>query len=322
MIDRPRLPHIPKLPGDPWSTPGSSWRPNNRRVVGAAVAALALLLVLLLLNPFYSVSAGFIGVKTVFGAVQHQTLEPGLHLYMPFVSSIHEISVQPHTSVTDETAATHDQQNVTTRTAVTWNAAPSFADSIYGDYRTTEALNTIIIAPIVANDMKAVISRYDAQQLITERAMVANEIATMISTDLARHHVQVTVGGVNITDLRFSRQYDEAIESKQIAQQQALQARYTLEQVQTSSQAQVVQARAAADATIATAEGQAKATVVQATADAEAYRTKQAALSPALLQLSAIQRWNGILPSYLGGQTPIPFLQAPPPAPTAAAAPR
>lgn len=277
-------------------------------LVGGGAAVAAILLALVLLNPFYAVSAGYIGVKTVFGAVQHQQLDPGLHVRIPFIASIHEISVQPYTSTTSETAATHDQQNVTTRTAVTWSAVPAFADMIYQDYRTTQALEGIIIAPIVANDMKAVISKYDAQELITERAVVANEIATMISTDLARHHVQVTVGGVNITDLTFSQQYDQAIEAKQIAQQQALQARYTLEQVQTSSQAQVVQAKAAADAAVATAQGQAKATIVQAEADAQAYRDKQEALSPALLQLTALQKWNGVLPSYLGGQTPIPFL--------------
>ena len=276
-------------------------------MAAGAVVAIAILAIAVL-NPFTSVSAGYIGVKTVFGAVQHQQLEPGLHFVMPFISSIHEISVQPHTSVTEETAATHDQQNVTTRTAITWNASAAFADTIYQDYRTTQALEGIIIAPIVANDMKAVISRYDAQELITKRAAVADEIATMIGGDLAKHHVQVTVGGVNITDLTFSHQYDQAIEAKQIAQQQALQARYTLEQVQTSSQAQVVQAKAAADATVATAEGQAKATIVQAQADAQAYKDKQQALSPELLQLTALQKWNGILPTYMGGQAPIPFL--------------
>ena len=290
--------------------PGASRGPRRWKVpsLGFGAAVLAAFVGVILVNPFYTVPAGFIGVKTVFGAVQHQTLEPGIHLLMPFVSAIHELSIQPHTSITDETAATHDQQNVTTRTAVTWNAVASYADSIYADYRTTDTLNSIIIAPIVANDMKAVISKYDAQELVTERAMVANEIATMISTDLARHHVQVTVGGVNITDLQFSQQYDQAIEAKQIAQQQALQARYTLEQTQTSSQAQVVQARAAADAAIATATGAARATILQAQADAEAYRAKEASLTPALLQLTALQRWNGILPQYLGGQAPLPFL--------------
>lgn len=290
------------------STGGRRW--GRRRLGGIGIASIAggLLLAAIVLDPFHVVPAGYIGVRTVFGAVSHDALGPGLHFVTPFVSAIHDITVQPQTTSTDETAATHDQQNVTTRTAVTWAIDESFADRVYQDFRSSAGLQTTIIAPIVANDMKAVISRYDAQELITRRATVASEIATMISGDLARYHVRVSVGGVNITDMRFSQQYDEAIEAKQIAQQHALQARYTLEQTQTSAQAQVVEAKAAADAAVATAEGQAKATVLQAQADAEAYRTKQAALSPTLLQLTALQRWNGVLPTYLGGQTPIPFL--------------
>jgi regulator of protease activity HflC (stomatin/prohibitin superfamily) len=276
----------------------------------AGIVAAGIVVVAILLDPFHSVPAGYIGVKTEFGAVEHVQLDPGLHLVMPFISAIHDISVQPVTSSTEETAATHDQQNVTTRTAVTWSIVPAYADVVYADYRTNIALEGTIIAPIVANDMKAVISQYDAQELITERAKVASEIAAMIGGDLARHHVLISMGGVNITDMRFSEQYDQAIEAKQIAQQQALQARYTLEQTETSSQQQVVQAKAAADANVARAQGEAKATILQADADAQAYRAKEAALNPELLQLSAIQRWNGVLPSYMGGGTPVPFLSA------------
>jgi len=289
--------------------PGSR---SRTPLIGGAIVVAVVVVGIIALNPFYSVSSGYIGVKTVFGAIQHEQLDPGLHFRAPFISSIHEISVQPNTSVTDETAATHDQQNVTTRTAVTWSIDPGFADIIYQDYRSLEALQSIILAPIVANDMKAVISKYDAQQLVTERAAVAEEIATVILKDFGRYHVLVTLGGVNITNLTFSQQYDQAIEAKQIAQQQALQAKYTLEQTQTSSQAQVVQAKAAADATVATAEGQAKATILQANADAQAYKAKQAALSPELLQLTAMQRWNGVLPTYMGGQAPLPFLSLQP----------
>ncbi len=280
-----------------------------RWIAAAAIGAVALI-AFAALDPFDIVPAGFIGVRTVFGATRHELLQPGLHFVMPFVSAIHDVSVQPHTSSTNEMAATHDQQNVTTETAVTWSIAPDFADQVYENYRTSDGLEGTIIAPIVANDLKAVISRYDAQQLITQRASVANEIASVIAGDLARFHVRVSVGGVNITDMRFSQQYDEAIEAKQIAEQRALQARYTLEQTQTSSQAQVVEAKAAADAAVATAEGQAKATVLQANADAAAYKAKEAGLTPALLQLTALQKWNGILPTYMGGQTPIPFLNA------------
>lgn len=282
--------------------------PLMQRLLIAGGVVVGLLIAGAALDPFAVVSSGYVGVKTEFGAIQPEQLQPGLHFIVPFMSAVHEVSVQPHTSSTEEVSATHDQQNVTTTTAVTWAVDQTYADQVYRDFRGAEGLETTIIAPIVSNDVKAVIARYEAQALITERSKVADEISTLIGTDLARYHARVSVGGVNLTNMQFSGQYDQAIEEKQIAQQNALKARYTLEQIQTSAQQQVVQAHAAADATVATAEGQARATVLQAQADAAAYKVKQEQLSPAMLQLTALQRWNGVLPTYMGGQTPIPFL--------------
>jgi regulator of protease activity HflC (stomatin/prohibitin superfamily) len=286
-------------------------QPGPPRLLFLAGGAALLLVAGAALDPFAVVSSGHVGIKTEFGAIMPTLLQPGLHFVAPFISAVHEVSVQPHTSSTEETSATHDQQNVTTTTAVTWAVDANYADQVYRDFRGAEGLEATIIAPIVSNDVKAVVADYEAQALITQRSKVAAEIAQLISTDLARYHARVSVGGVNLTNMQFSQQYDQAIEEKQIAQQNALKARYTLEQIQTSAQQQVVQAHAAADAAVATATGQARATVLQAQADAEAYRAKEAALSPALLQLTALQRWNGVLPAYMGGQTPIPFLTPP-----------
>lgn len=290
--------------------PGRRSSPVMQRLLVLGGVLAGVLIAGAALDPFAMVSSGYVGVKTEFGAIQPELLQPGLHFIVPFMSAVHEVSVQPHTSSTEEVSATHDQQNVTTTTAVTWAVDQNYAGQVYRDFRGADGLDTTIIAPIVSNDVKAVIARYEAQALITERSKVADEISVLIGTDLARYHARVSVGGVNLTNMQFSGQYDQAIEEKQIAQQNALKARYTLEQIQTSAQQQVVQAHAAADATVATAEGQAKATILQAQADAQAYQAKAQSLSPSLLQLTALQKWNGVLPTYMGGGTPIPFLGA------------
>jgi hypothetical protein len=82
-----------------------------------------------------------------------------------------------------------------------------------------------------------------------------------------------------------------------VAQQQAQQAAFTLDKVRVDAQQQVLQAQAHATAQVAAAEGQAKAnTMVTAT------------LSPSILQQLAIERWNGVLPTYLDAGAPMPFL--------------
>ena len=219
----------------PVEPPGRRRTPQSSRLLLAGGVVAGILVAGALLDPFAIVSSGYVGVKTEFGAIQPDLLQPGLHFIVPFVAAVNEVSVQPHTSSTDEVSATHDQQNVTTTTAVTWAVDKNYADQVFRDFRGAEGLETTIIAPIVSNDVKAVVARYEAQALITERSKVAGEISALIGADLARYHARVSVGGVNLTNMQFSGQYDQAIEEKQIAQQQALKARYTLEQIQTSA---------------------------------------------------------------------------------------
>jgi regulator of protease activity HflC (stomatin/prohibitin superfamily) len=284
---------------------GPSGRPrlpftNKAITIGAAV--LAVVVLLWLLDPFYQVDAGYVGVLTNFGAPSQQTLDPGLHWRTPFISNIYEVDITPNTATTTESAATHDQQNVSTSIAVTFQVNPADAVYIYQNYRDIPSLQNTIIAPIVSNDVKAIVSNYDAQDLITKREQLGSEIKEKIATDLRVY--DVIVDGVNITNFDFSQAYDQAIEDKQIAQQNALEEQYKLQQVQVSAQQQVVQANAQADAAVATAQGAAKATILQAQADAEAYELKQKTLTPELIELALINKWNGQMPTYASSALP------------------
>ena len=276
--------------------------PVGRIALVWAVAAAVLLVVIWLASPFVQVSAGTIGVLTVFGAPSQTTLGPGLHFKTPFVSEVYPIDVTPNTATTTESAATHDQQNVSTSIAVTFQVNPADAVYIYQNYRDIQSLQNTIISPIVSNDVKAIVSIYDAQDLITKREQLAEEIKSKIATDLKVY--DVVVDGVNITNFDFSQAYDQAIENKQIAQQNALEEQYHLQQVQVSAQQQVVQANAQADAAVAIAQGQAKATILQAQADAHAYVLKQKALTPELIELALIAKWNGQMPTYASTALP------------------
>jgi regulator of protease activity HflC (stomatin/prohibitin superfamily) len=276
--------------------------PFTTRALTTAGAVVAGLILLWLLDPFYQVDAGYIGVLTNFGAPSQVTLEPGLHWRTPFISNIYEVDITPNTATTTESAATHDQQNVSTSIAVTFQVNPADAVYIYQNYRDIPSLQNTIITPIVSNDVKAIVSIYDAQDLITKREQLGSEIKDKIATDLRVY--DVIVDGVNITNFDFSQAYDQAIEAKQIAQQNALEEQYHLQQVQVSAQQQVVQANAQADAAVATAQGAAKATILQAQADAQAYELKQKTLTPELIELALINKWNGQMPTYASTALP------------------
>jgi hypothetical protein len=71
----------------------------------------------------------------------------------------------------------------------------------------------------------------------------------------------------------------------------------------------VAEAKGKAEAAVAEAEG--RATAKRAVADAEAYYNSTVAksITPALIQYESLHRWNGTLPVYLGGGSPMPFVQ-------------
>ncbi|HEX5353239.1 MAG TPA: SPFH domain-containing protein [Rhodanobacteraceae bacterium] len=135
----------------------------------------------------------------------------------------------------------------------------------------------------MSNAVKAVAARYDAEQLVEKRDVVRDQIQQQIVAALVHYKVQVQ--GVNITNFSFSEDYAKAIEQKQVAQQRAQQAEYDLARIKVQAQQEVAQAQ-----------GQARA-----------QKLLQSTLTPEIIRLKAVEKWNGILPQVTGGGA-IPFI--------------
>ena len=114
---------------------------------------------------------------------------------------------------------------------------------------------------------------------------------------MAAYHMEVL--SVSITDFQFSLEFMRAIEAKVTAEQRALEAKNKLEQIRYEAQQQVIEAEAYYNATI-----------VRAQADAESLRLRREQLDAQILQWLALEKWNGILPYFFGGEA-VPFLQIP-----------
>lgn len=252
------------------------------RTVRIAVA-VAIILVLLW-SSFVTIGPGNRGVLMTFGAVHQGVLTPGLHFKLPFIQTVKQMNVQIQKSQTTETAASLDLQEVTTEVAVNWSIDPTDAEWVYQHLGDESDLTSKVIAPIVSNAVKAVAARYNAEQLIEKRDVVASEVQHQIVSSLVQYKVQVQ--GVNITNFKFSPSYTEAIEQKQVAQQKALQADYDLQRAKVTAQQEVAQAQ-----------GQ-----------AQAQKLLQATLTPEIIQLKAVEKWNGVLPQVVGGKGVLPMV--------------
>jgi regulator of protease activity HflC (stomatin/prohibitin superfamily) len=245
--------------------------------------AVAILVLLLLWSSFVAIGPGERGVLMTFGAVQHGVLAPGLHMKIPLVQTVKRMNVQIQKSQTQETAASRDLQDVTSEVAVNWAINPLDAEWVYERLGDESQLADKVIAPIVSNAVKAVAAHYDAEQLVEKRDVVRDEIQKQIVAALGQYKVQVQ--GVNITNFQFSQDYAKAIEQKQVAQQRAQQAEYDLARVKVQAQQEVAQA-----------EGQ-----------AQAQKLLQSTLTPQIIQLKAVEKWNGVLPQVTGNGA-VPFI--------------
>jgi regulator of protease activity HflC (stomatin/prohibitin superfamily) len=145
-----------------------------------------------------------------------------------------------------------------------------------------------VIDPAIQESVKAATAQFDAEELITQRPLVSTSIRDVLSERLTPRNI--TIEEVSITEFQFSEEFNRAIESKQVAQQNALRAEQELRRAQIDSQRQVAEAEAQAEARIAVAQ-----------AEAEALRLQREVISPELLQLRFIEKWNGVLPRFTSG---------------------
>lgn len=102
------------------------------------------------------------------------------------------------------------------------------------------------VLPSIMNECaKAVVAKYNANELLTKRESVSREI----SLDLQRraNHFNILLEDVAITHLAFSPEYARAVEAKQVAQQDAERAKYIVIGAQQEKQTIITKARGEAE---------------------------------------------------------------------------
>jgi len=261
--------------------------PNVKKNVKwmSGLVVIILILLVLVLNGFSTVQYGHIGLYKTFGKLNNNTLEPGIHMRLPFVQSIIQVNTQVTKAETDTTASSKDLQPVSTHVAVNYSVNKEAVYHLMNNIGSS--FDVIIINPAIQEIVKEVTAKYPAEDLIAKRDVVAGEISENLTKRLAKY--DLIVNDINIVNFKFSDAFNQSIEAKQVAQQQALKAENDLKRIQI--------------------EGKQK--IVQAQAEAESLKLKKLEVTPELVQLKqievqekAVEKWNGQLPSVTGGATP------------------
>lgn len=191
------------------------------------IAGGMLLLMFLLLSIRF-VDTGEIGVIREWGKMTERTLNPGANFIMPFRDSAITFNLRIKKDQVETSAASKDMQEVAAIIAVNYHISKENVFEIYENIGDDDLLNDKIIAPSVQEVVKACISDYKAAELLVNREDVKVEIDRRLTERLSPYWIEVD--DVSIVNLDFSSEFNAAIEAKQVAEQEAEQAKYEVEQ--------------------------------------------------------------------------------------------
>ena len=103
------------------------------------------------------------------------------------------------------------------------------------------------VLPSIGNEvLKAIVAQFDAGELITQREVVSQRIREELTKRANEFHI--ILEDVSITHLTFGREFTQAVEQNQIAQQDAERAKFKVEKAEQEKQASIIRAQGEAQA--------------------------------------------------------------------------
>lgn len=278
---------------------------RNQPVKGLSTIVVVLLVAALLLT---TAGAGLVFIEpdqmaivvTVIGqgGIRQEALPAGLHWIVPFAERVERYSILNQTytmsSAADEgqfasedsiQVRTKDGQQVYIDASVIYAIDPLKATDLYRTWRFS--YEDGLVRPQARGIIRDVASQYGVEEIVSSKR---TEMQLAITTDLETIFAanNLVLRDFVLRNIRFSDEYALAVEQKQIAEQQAQQAKFVVEsKKQEAEQARQI-AQGQADAAVIAAKGEADARLIQAEAEAKANQLLSQSLTPTLLQYQYI----------------------------------
>jgi prohibitin 2 len=262
---------------------------NNPLVI---LGIVILLLIVGFSKSFQVIDARERGIVRHLGKLSEKTLEPGIHIEIPFISVITKIDISTKKlELSNIKIYTKDQQSAMLSAVANYNIKSNKVINLYNKIGTLNKslFEETIIFPILQSTIRNEMGKWTAEQVITEK----ERIATRIFESLQKAQEEGGLDGIisfsnfEVISLNLDEAYEAAVRAKVIAEQQAKTAENRTKQIQE----------------------EAKQKLIQAQAEAESMKVRSEALSKnkSLVEYEAVQKWDGRLPQYMMGNT-IPFI--------------
>lgn len=238
------------------------------------IVFLIVLFSVILFFPLVVVGAGQRGIvfNNVSG-IENRILGEGIHVRIPFLQNVTKVSVRVQKTDVKAEAASKDLQTVNTDVVVNWHMDAGSVNRIFQEVGDEDAVEDRILAPAVSEVVKAATAQKTASEILGKRAELKRDIDTALQARLRKYNL--LLDDVSIVNVNFTPEFNRAIENKQIAQQQAEQAKFLVE---------------------------------KARSEAEANAIKQESITPEILQQRALEKWDGRFPQYWGNSGALPFI--------------
>jgi len=249
---------------------------NNKKLIfGGIYFIIAVIVILLIFSSFTVIDAGHTGVVVRLGKVSDNVLNEGFHFKLPIITNIVKIDNRVLKTEVESNSASKDLQSISSKVSVNYRVNTNSSAKIYKNVGNN--FETVIVNPAIHECMKSVTAKYNAEELITKRAIVSSEMEKEISQKINPYGLNIEV--FNIIDFDFSEEFSKAIEAKQTAQQQALKAEQDLARIKV----------------------EASQTVEKAKAESEAYQLKNQQLTDKVIMMEFVEKWDGKLPTVTSG---------------------
>lgn len=297
-----------------FSSESADMKPTNSSINMGKVKFFALGTVIFLVllfsafGSFYQIDQGERGVVLRNGKMV-RIAEPGLGFKTPFIESVREISVRDHTFKFNKLEAySYDQQPATLVVSVTYRVPSERVDDLYSEYGTLENLQVRALERRTFDAVKNVFGKFTAVRAIQEREKLGIDVNAAVRS--AMGEIPVSVVGVQIEEVEFSAAYEQSIEQRMLAQVQIETTRQQKETATINAEIQVVKAKAEADAQRERFTAEADGIKLRGMAEAEAIRARAEALAANtnLVNLNAVDRWDGKLPATMVPGSSLPFV--------------
>lgn len=272
--------------------------------------------VFVVLSMIKTVPTGHTGVVVTFGEVQDYTYEAGVHFNAPWVTVV-KMDNRTQKETIELMCFSSDIQEVSVTYTVNYQINKENAQTIYRTIG-TEYFD-IVVSPKISEAVKDVFAKYSAESLIESRASVSKQIQDILIEAVSEYNIEIV--SASIENIDFTDSFTNAVEEKQVAEQNKLKAQTEQEQktLEAAAEAERKVIAAQADSDTAIIAAQADAEVAKIAADSAEYQgQKDAAIMsnlgemllkyPELIDYYYTQNWNGELPDTYVSNDTLPVL--------------